>query len=74
MNLAPFGITRSDPPMPTGTIGTPALTAMYAAPSNSGCTSGPRLALALGEQHQRLAGLEHGDAALQRLAVGACRG
>ncbi len=27
MNLAPFGITRSDPPMPTGTIGTPALSA-----------------------------------------------
>ena len=24
MNLAPFGITRSEPPIPTGTIGTPA--------------------------------------------------
>ncbi len=24
MNLAPLGITRSEPPMPTGTIGTPA--------------------------------------------------
>ena len=28
MNLAPFGIARSEPPMPTGTIGTPAFTAM----------------------------------------------
>ena len=27
MNLAPFGITRSEPPMPTGTIGTLAFTA-----------------------------------------------
>ena len=27
MNLAPFGIARSEPPMPTGTIGTPAFTA-----------------------------------------------
>jgi hypothetical protein len=28
MNFAPFGIARSLPAMPTGTIGTPAFTAM----------------------------------------------
>ena len=27
MNRAPFGITTSEPPMPTGTIGTPAFSA-----------------------------------------------
>ena len=43
MNFAPFGIARSEPPIPTGTIGTPAFTAMYVAPSNSGCTIGPLL-------------------------------
>ena len=44
MTFEPFGMTRSEPPMPTGTIGTPALAATKAAPSNSGCTSGPLFA------------------------------
>jgi hypothetical protein len=42
-NRACRGITRADPPMPTGTIGTPALTAMYTAPSKIGWTPGPSL-------------------------------
>ena len=70
MSFEPLGITRSEPPMPTGTIGDAALAATKAAPSNRGCTSGPALALTLGEQHERLAALEHGDAADQRLLVG----
>ena len=57
--------------MPTGTIGTPARAATNAAPSNSGWIRGPVLAFAFGEQHERLAAFEHGDAARQRLAVGA---
>lgn len=43
MNFVPFGITRSDPPMPTGTMTTPVRIATYAAPSNKGCTTGPLL-------------------------------
>src|SRR5581483_1777875 len=39
--LAPFGMARSDPPMPTGTIGTPVRRATYAAPSNRSWTIGP---------------------------------
>jgi hypothetical protein len=43
MTFEPLGMTRSEPPMPTGTIGAAALAATNAAPSNSGCTSGPLL-------------------------------
>ena len=43
MTFEPLGITCSDPPTPTGTIGALALAATKAAPSNSGCTSGPDL-------------------------------
>ena len=74
MNLAPFGITRSDPPMPTGTIGTPALSGDVGRAVEQRLHDRAGLALALGEQHQRLAALEHGDAAPQRLAVGGAAG
>ncbi len=40
-NTLPFGRMCSLPPMPTGTIGTPSLTARNAAPANSSPISGP---------------------------------
>ena len=58
MNFAPFGITRSDPPIPTGTIGTPAFTATYTAPSNSGCTTGLTIAEVVAEVVALLAAAE----------------
>ena len=41
MPLFPLGMAHSLPPMPTGTIGTPARAATKAAPSKRGCTVGP---------------------------------
>ena len=41
IRLLPFGMAHSLPPMPTGTIGTPARAATKAAPSKRGCTVGP---------------------------------
>ena len=43
MKFLPFGIADSDPPMPTGTIGTPVRAATYTAPSFSGWVRGPLL-------------------------------
>ena len=39
--LEPLGMARSEPPMPTGRIGTCVRAATNAAPSKSGCTTGP---------------------------------
>ncbi len=71
-NFEPFGMAASVPPSPTGTIGTPVRQARNAAAVEELLGVGSELAGALGEQHQRLAPLEHRLAGPQRLAVGAC--
>ena len=40
-SFEPFGIIASDPPMPTGRIGTCVFAATYAGPSNKSSTTGP---------------------------------
>ena len=70
MYLAPFGIARSEPPIPTGTIGHAGLHGDVGGTVEQRLHDRAALALALREQHQRLASLQHRDAPPQCLSVG----